>query len=67
MQDRVHAAQLPGYGGRIEQVEFGPARGAHLVPFGLRQRQERSSEYTGSPGYEQTHRTHFLSLFLVLT
>jgi hypothetical protein len=67
VQDRVHAAQPPGYGGRVEQVEFGPPRGPHPVPFGLRQGQERSSEYTGSPGYEQTHRTHSLSLFLVLT
>jgi hypothetical protein len=62
VQDRVHAAQVPGYGRRIEQVEFGPARGARLVAFGLRPGQERSSEYTGSPGYEQTHRTHSLSL-----
>ena len=67
MQDRVHAAQLPGYGGRVEQVESGPPGGAHPVPFRLSQGQERSSEYAGSPGYEQTHRTHSLSLFLVMT
>jgi hypothetical protein len=65
VQDRVHAAQLPGYGGRVEQVEFGPARSVHPVAFGLGQGQERSSEYTGSPGYEQTHRIHSLSLLVV--
>jgi hypothetical protein len=61
VEHRVHAAHRRTHGGRIEQVEFGPARGAHLVPLGLRQRQERSSENTGPSGYEQTHRTHFLS------
>jgi hypothetical protein len=62
VQDRVHAAQLSGYGDRVEQVEFGSARDADPVAFGLRQGHKRSSEYTGSPGYEQTHRFHSLSL-----
>jgi hypothetical protein len=48
----IHAAHPRAHGGRVEQVEFGPARGAHLVPFGLGPGPERSSEYTGSPGYQ---------------
>jgi hypothetical protein len=56
MEHRVHAAHRRAHGGRIERVEFGPARGAHLVPPTLGQRQERSSENTGPSGYEQTHR-----------
>ena len=34
------------------------------MAFGLRQGQERSSENTGSPGYEQTHGYRFLSIGL---
>jgi hypothetical protein len=57
----IHAAHPRAHGGRVEQVEFGPARGAHLVPFGLGQGAERSSQYTGSSGYQQTHGYRFLS------
>ena len=53
-----------GWSCRVEQVEFGPAGGAHLVLFGLGQGQERSSEYTGSPGYQQTHRYRFPHRFV---
>jgi hypothetical protein len=59
----IHAAHPRTHGGRVEQVEFGPAWGAHLVPFGLGQGPERSSEYTGSSGYQQTHGYRFLSSF----
>jgi hypothetical protein len=62
MEHRVHAAHRRTHGGRIERVEFGPARGAHLVPPALGQRQERSSENTGPSGYEQTHGSRFLSV-----
>jgi hypothetical protein len=63
----IHAAHPRTHGGRVEQVEFGPARGAHLVPFGLGQGQERSSEYTGPPGYQQTHGYRFLSSIREMT
>jgi hypothetical protein len=52
MQNRVHVMHGCRHGSRIEQVEFGPSRGVHLVPVSLRERPERSSENTGSPGYE---------------
>jgi hypothetical protein len=58
----IHAAHRRAHGDRIEQVEPGPARSAHLVPVGLRQRPERSSEYAGSSGYQQTHGHRFLSI-----
>ena len=61
MKHGVHAAHPRTHGGRIEQVEFGPARGAHLMPFRLGQRPERSSEYAGSAGYQQTHGYRFPS------
>jgi hypothetical protein len=57
----VHVAHPSAHGGRIEQVEFGPARGAHLVPFSFGQGPERSPENTGSSGYQQTHGYRFLS------
>jgi hypothetical protein len=61
---------LPGPGriprGQREPVESGPARGADPVAFGLRQGQERSSEYTGSPvTSRRTVPTPFL--FLAMT
>ncbi|HEX5294694.1 MAG TPA: hypothetical protein VFX25_37985 [Streptosporangiaceae bacterium] len=61
MKHGIHAAHPRIHSGRIEQVEFGPARGAHLVPFSLGQGPERSSEYAGSSGYQQTHGYRFLS------
>jgi hypothetical protein len=60
----IHAAYPSAHGGRIEQVEFSPARGAHLVPFSLGQGPERSSENTGSSGYQQTHGCRFLHRFV---
>jgi NAD(P)-dependent dehydrogenase (short-subunit alcohol dehydrogenase family) len=55
VQHRVRAADGRAHGAGVEQVEFGPARGTHLVPFGLGQRPERLAEYAGSPGYEHVH------------
>ena len=55
MQHRVRTAHGRGHGGRVEQVEFGVAGGTHLVPVGLRERQERSPEDAASSGYQQTH------------